>query len=190
MRKLDHFFHSFFDLNSFHFTNLLCLYLCFCFQRTSNQIFSNTISRRKRWKQKASVISKVKNNIPTFPRFSVVNFQLEFFFRFNFQSNKTFLFYFKWGFDGMSFWCQYFVSTWTFIESSLSIALLFTIAFFCFYCNHYSSKMMTSFFRAMRAFVSADKKRFNLGGFDLDLTYITDRIIGMCHSFLENQLPF
>jgi protein-tyrosine phosphatase len=39
--------------------------------------------------------------------------------------------------------------------------------------------MMSSFFKAMRAYVSADKKRFNLGGFDLDLTYITDRIIAM-----------
>ena len=32
--------------------------------------------------------------------------------------------------------------------------------------------------KTLRSKVSADKKRFQQGGFDLDLTYITDRILG------------
>ena len=41
--------------------------------------------------------------------------------------------------------------------------------------------------KMVRTKVSADKKRFQDGGFDLDLTYITDRIIGSLR-FLLNLL--
>lgn len=37
--------------------------------------------------------------------------------------------------------------------------------------------------KMMRSKVSADKKRFHEGEFDLDLTYITDRVIGMFFTF-------
>jgi hypothetical protein len=37
---------------------------------------------------------------------------------------------------------------------------------------------MNKVFQAVRTKVSADKHRYQLGGYDLDLTYITERIIG------------
>jgi hypothetical protein len=37
---------------------------------------------------------------------------------------------------------------------------------------------MESLFSVMRQQVSQDKNRFSNGEFDLDLTYITDRVIG------------
>ncbi len=38
--------------------------------------------------------------------------------------------------------------------------------------------MFNNLIRAVRQRVSADKRRFNMGEIDIDLTYITDRIIG------------
>ncbi len=38
--------------------------------------------------------------------------------------------------------------------------------------------MFNNIIRAVRQRVSADKRRFNMGEIDVDLTYITDRIIG------------
>ena len=44
---------------------------------------------------------------------------------------------------------------------------------------------MNSLFNTVRHRVSADKNRYRNGTFDLDLTYITDRIVGKCHSLLR-----
>jgi len=38
--------------------------------------------------------------------------------------------------------------------------------------------MFNNLIKAVRQRVSADKRRFNMGEIDIDLTYITDRIIG------------
>lgn len=38
--------------------------------------------------------------------------------------------------------------------------------------------MFNNIIKAVRQRVSADKRRFNMGDIDIDLTYITDRIIG------------
>jgi hypothetical protein len=38
--------------------------------------------------------------------------------------------------------------------------------------------MFNNIIKAVRQRVSADKRRFNMGEIDIDLTYITDRIIG------------
>lgn len=35
----------------------------------------------------------------------------------------------------------------------------------------------------VRTFISADKQRYTIGNYDLDLTYITDRIIGFFFYF-------
>ena len=43
---------------------------------------------------------------------------------------------------------------------------------------------MNKVFQAVRTKVSADKHRYQLGGYDLDLTYITERIIGPPSSLL------
>lgn len=39
-------------------------------------------------------------------------------------------------------------------------------------------QMFNNLIKAVRQRVSADKRRFNMGEIDIDLTYITDRIIG------------
>jgi len=41
------------------------------------------------------------------------------------------------------------------------------------------ASMMEMLFNAVRTKVSADKNRFEEGSWNLDLTYCTDRIIGM-----------
>jgi hypothetical protein len=46
---------------------------------------------------------------------------------------------------------------------------------------------LNGFANIVRAKVSADKKRFQENGFDLDLTYITDRVIG---SFFRDTFTF
>ena len=44
--------------------------------------------------------------------------------------------------------------------------------------------------KIVRSKVSADKKRFQENGFDLDLTYITDRIIGKSFQFSSSLNDF
>ena len=41
---------------------------------------------------------------------------------------------------------------------------------------------MNTLFNTVRHKVSADKNRYKEGTFDLDLTYITDRIVGTSHN--------